>query len=159
MKSWNEFSCKEREISELGKRMLFPARPHIGLAFLATIRKDGSPRLHPVSLVCSQDHLYVFFPINSPKCGDLKRDGRYALQAFPPPDNEPGREFYLAGAAHHIQDVHIRQAIIIETGAHVEESEQLFELLINQAMYTTLIDCGTSNERPLHRIWRDRASL
>ncbi len=42
--------------------MLFPRQLQVGLAFLATIRKDGAPRLHPISLVYAGDQLYVFIP-------------------------------------------------------------------------------------------------
>jgi hypothetical protein len=153
MKSWKEFSLEEPELADLGKRLLFQTRPQVGLGFLATLRKDGAPRLHPVSLVFSNDHLYVFIPVRSPKCGDLKRDGRYALQAFPIPEDVLGKEFYISGIAKSIADPNMRQAIISETKIHVEDHEILFELLLDRSMYTTLVDSGTSNERSAHRIW------
>ena len=153
MKSWKEFNLEAPEIAELGTQMLLQTKANIGLAFLATIRKDGAPRLHPVSIVFSQDNLYVFIPSTSPKCADLKRDGRYALQAFPPPENEAGREFYLSGIAKCIHDQSTRRAIIADTAANVEEHEVLFELLVDKAMYTILADRGTPNEHPWHRIW------
>jgi hypothetical protein len=153
MNSWHEFSLEESELSDLGRQMLFPTHPYVGMVFLATVRKDGAPRLHPISLVFWDGHLYVFIPPASPKCADLKRDGRYALQAFPPAVNEIGKEFYLTGDVQCIQDSLLRQKIIAETGIHVESGEQLFELFINIAMYTMLIDLGTPEERPLHRIW------
>jgi len=157
MKSWNEFSLEEPELANLGKQMLFKAKAHTGLAFLATIRKDGAPRLHPICLVISHDRLYVFISPSSPKCADLKRDGRYALQAFPPTENEEGREFYLSGVANCIQDPSTCQVIKAETGIYVEEGEVLFELFLCQAMYTMLLDRGTSSERPWHRIWQTPA--
>lgn len=153
MISWVEFSQEEAELSDLGKRMLLQGRLHAGLAFLATIRKDGAPRLHPISLVFSQGGLYLLIQPLSPKCADLKRDGRYALQAFPSPENVEGKEFYLTGVARCIHDTRIRQAISEETAIHVEEPEVLFELLVERAMYTVLVDRGTPNEHPWHRIW------
>lgn len=83
MKPWNEFSKEEPELAKIGKHLLFQSHEHIGLAFIATLRKDGAPRLHPVSLVFSDGHLYVLIPPTSPKCADLKRDGRYAMQPSP----------------------------------------------------------------------------
>lgn len=153
MKSWKEFSLAEPELADLGKRMLLQTRVHVGLGFLATLRKDGAPRLHPISLVFSGDHLYVFIPPSSPKCGDLKRDGRYALQAFPTPEMTDGKEFYISGVAQCLLDPAERQHIITETAINVDESEQLFELHIDRAMYTELVNQGTPNERPSHRIW------
>ena len=153
MISWEEFNLEEPGLADLGKRMLLQTRAHTGLAFLATIRNDGAPRLHPVSLVFSHDHLYIFIPPDSPKCADLKRDGRYALQAFPPPENEEGKEFYISGTVKWIRDLSARHAIIAETGIYVEEHETLFELFLDRAMYTVLVDRGTPKERPWHRIW------
>jgi len=155
MKSWNEFSMEEPELAEVGRNLFFQSRAHVGLAFLATLRKDGAPRLHPVSLVFSKGHLYVLIPPTSPKCADLKRDGRYAMQAFPPPENEGNEEFYLAGRAEFIRDLAIRQALISDTRIHVDESEVLFELLLDRAMYTRLANRGAPNEYPMHRKWRE----
>lgn len=154
MKSWNEFSSEEFELAEVGKKLLFPSRPHAGFAYLATLRKDGAPRLHPVSPVFSNGHLYVLIPPTSPKCADLISDGRYAMQAFPSPHSEGNEEFYLAGRAICIENPAIRQKIIDDTRIHVVENEVLFELLLDRAMYTKLVNRGTPNERPIHRKWR-----
>ena len=154
MKSWNEFVCDQPELAGEGKRMFLQTREYVGLAFLATLRKDGAPRLHPVSVVFSQEGLFVFIPGSSPKCADLLRDGRYALQAFPPTQNEAGMEFCLSGAAQCIQSLARREAIIAETGVHVAEHEVCFELLLDRAMFTSLVDRDTPNEHAEHSIWR-----
>ena len=145
---------EDPELAKIGKRLLFQSRAHVGYAFLATLRKDGAPRLHPVSLVHSYDRLYVLIPPASPKCFDLKRDGRYALQAFPPQNNQENEEFYLAGRAAWIQELAIRHALIADTKIRVEESEVLFELLLDRAMHTKLVHPGTPGEYPMHRKWR-----
>lgn len=119
LETWGDFAASEPELANIGKQMLFQSR--IGLAFLATLRKDGAPRLHPVSLVISNGHLYILIPTESPKCADLKRDGRYAMQAFPLPGGE-GQEFYVAGRAEVIRDPAIRQAVIDDTQIRVQES-------------------------------------
>ena len=152
MKSWNDFYIEKPELAKLGEKLLF--QTPIGLAFLATIRKDGAPRLHPVSLVISNGHLYVGIPTTSPKCGDLLRDGRYAMQAFPPPRNDEGEEFYLAGRAECIRDPAIRQALIEDTNIHLEENEVLFEILLDRAMYKKLENQGTPEEWPIYVKWR-----
>lgn len=154
MKTWQEFSFDDPELAAAGLALLFQSGPPVGLAFLATLRKDGAPRLHPISLVFSKDHLYLLIPPTSPKCSDLKRDGRYALQAFPPPNNEDNEEFYLAGHAERIPDPEMRQALIADTTIKVEEGEVLFELLLDRAMYTRLVNRGIPEERPIHKKWR-----
>ena len=154
MKSWNEFSLEDPELASLGKRLLFQSGSHIGLAFLATLRKDGAPRLHPISLVFSNDRLYVLIPPTSPKCSDLIRDGRYAMQAFPPPRNDDNEEFYLAGRAERIHDLVMRQTLITDTKIHVQENEVLFEILLDRVMYSKLDKQGTPEEHPIHMKWR-----
>lgn len=153
MKSWSDFSAERPELAEHGRNMFLRSREHVGLAFIATLRKDGAPRLHPISLVISKDHLYVVIPLSSPKCADLIRDDRYALQAYPSSPNESGDEFYLAGHAHRIQDPGIKQALLDDTKVVVEEIEALFELFIERAMYTELANRGSSDEHPIHRKW------
>jgi len=153
MKPWKEFNGEEPELAEQGKRMLFRNREHVGLAFIATIRKDGAPRVHPISLILSKGHLYVVIPRSSPKCTDLLRDGRYAAQAFPISPTEPGDEFYFAGHANRIHDSKISQGLTEDTRVAVEENEILFELFMDRVMYTELVNRDSIDEYPLHRKW------
>ena len=151
MKPWHTFAEESPKMAESGLALLF--RDRIGLAFLATLRKDGAPRLHPVNLVLQGGHLYVLIPHHSPKCADLLRDGRYALQAFPQAGGV-GEEFYISGYAECILDPIFRQALINETKILVSENEVLFELLLERVMHSMLENEGTSDERPAHYKWR-----
>jgi hypothetical protein len=110
--------------------------------------------LHPVSLVCWKNRLYVFIPQTSPKCADLQHDGRFALQAFPPPDNTIGEEFYMSGVAVCIQNPALHQEMIAEASIHVEKNEILFELFLDRVMYTRLVDQADQGEQPWHQICR-----
>jgi hypothetical protein len=83
VKPWIVFKVEAPEVAVKGQELLFRSGGCIGVAFLATLGKDGAPRLQPVSLVLSSDRLYVFIPPASPKCRDLQRDGRFALQEHP----------------------------------------------------------------------------
>jgi hypothetical protein len=154
LKSWHEFSAEEPEIAMPGGKLLFRSREHVGFAYIATLRKDGAPRLHPISVILSKGHLYVVIPSTSPKCTDLTRDGRFAMQAFPPSLNEEPAEFYLAGCAERIQYPAICEALTEDTGVSVEENEVLFELLLERAMYTKAMKQDTTAERPIHRKWK-----
>jgi hypothetical protein len=154
MKSWSDFSAEQPELAEHGRKMLLRSRERVGLAFIATLRKDGAPRLHPISLILSQGHAYVIIPRASPKCADLLRDGRYALQASPPPNNEESEEFYFSGCAAQIHDPIVQQMLMDDTGITVEENELLFELFPERAMYTKLLNRGAPDEHPIHYKWR-----
>jgi hypothetical protein len=153
MKSWAEFKHENPELAMIGRRLLIQSHPIIGYAFLATLRKDGAPRLHPVSIILWNEHLYVLIPTHSPKCTDLLNDSRFAMQAFPPPQNEQNEEFFLSGCAVSIKDVSVRQALITNTAIQVEESEELFELLFDRVMYTRLENKGSPDEHAVHHKW------
>src|SRR5947209_9062943 len=94
MVTWAEFAAAEPELADAGRSQLYQFG--VGLAFLATVRRDGAPRLHPVCPVLSGDHLFVLITPTSPKQHDLRRDGRYALQTFPQP-TAGSDESYVAG--------------------------------------------------------------
>src|SRR5436190_7038158 len=107
MVTWRDFAAAEPELAAAGRSLLHQFG--VGLAFLATVRKDGAPRLHPVCPVLSGDRLYVLITPASPKRHDLMRDGRYALQTFP--QAKPGSdEFSIAGAAVVVDDPTARAA-------------------------------------------------
>src|SRR4051812_21086285 len=71
MVTWHEFAAAEPELAVAGRSLLFQFG--VGLAFLATVRKDGAPRLHPLCPVLSNDRLFVLITPTSPKRYDLLR--------------------------------------------------------------------------------------
>jgi hypothetical protein len=149
--TWSEFAALEPELAGTGRSLLYQFG--VGLAFLATVRGDGAPRLHPVCPVISGDHLFVLVTPMSPKRGDLQRDGRYALQTFPQP--KPGSdEFYLAGQARLVESPATRDAVLRDARHMADPSESLFELWIDRVMHTRWEDVLTPQMRPVHRTWR-----
>src|SRR5215470_13832760 len=54
MSSWSEFNIDAPELSAFGR-----ARLQYRTAYLATIRADGSPRVHPVSPMLTGDGLFL----------------------------------------------------------------------------------------------------
>src|SRR5574341_2202353 len=111
MVTWKEFAEADPALAEAGSKQLF--QYGVGLAFLATVRSDGSPRVHPVCPVLSDSHLYILVLPNSPKRWDLQRDGRYALQAFPQ-DRPDSNEFYLSGIVQSVNDPEKRSAVLAD---------------------------------------------
>ena len=94
MITWIEFSRQQPALADAGRRQFYHFG--IGLAFLATVRPDGAPRVHPVCPVISDAGLHLLI-VAGPKRQDLCRDGRYALhsEACPPPRQNDG--FAVAG--------------------------------------------------------------
>ena len=151
MVTWKEFAGAQPELAETGRSLLLQFG--VGLAFLATVRKDGAPRLHPVCPVLSNDHLYVLITPTSPKRYDLLHDSRFALQTFPQP--KPGSdEFYVAGKALLVEDLATRAAVFQDAKHMADASEVLFELWIDRVMHTRWENVLTPQMRSLHRKWR-----
>jgi hypothetical protein len=157
MLTWAEFAHARPELAEAGRRLLYQFG--VGLAFLATVRADGGPRLHPMCPLVTDDALVGFLQ-PSPKRQDLHRDGRYALHAFPPDTNEDA--FYLSGRAALVDDPQRRQAATAQFLAernlttapedlHVQE---LFEFYLQRCLWTQTSGHGDWN--PRHTIWRSK---
>ena len=151
MVTWKEFAAAEPDLADVGRSLLFQFK--VGLAFLATARKDGAPRLHPVCPVLSDDRLFVLIIPTSPKRHDLRRDGRYALQTFPQP--KPGSdEFSIAGKAVSVDDPAVGAAILRDAKHMADASEIAFELWIDHVMHTRWENVLTPQMRSVHRKWR-----
>lgn len=130
---WETLEREAPAIAAAGHQLLYRYGP--GLGYLATLRGDGAPRLHPVCPVVAVGGLYVFVGNQSPKVHDLHRDGRYALHTFSSPDVDD--EFSLAGTARIAEHDGVRDAVYeayVATGAFTE-NDTLFELLIERALH------------------------
>ena len=155
MLRWTEFQRVRPDLAEAGRRLLYQFG--VGLAFLATVRADGSPRLHPMCPLVSNDALVGFLQ-PSPKRQDLHRDGRYALHAFPPDDNEDA--FYISGRAVLVDDRTRRRAATAQflaerklTAAPQDfNAQELFEFYLERCLWTQTSGHGDWN--PRHTIWR-----
>jgi hypothetical protein len=133
MKRWSEFAAERPDMAEAGRTLIYQFR--VGLGYLATVRKDGGPRVHPVCPVLANDGLYVFIGNHSPKLRDLLRDGRPALHSFPNPQVDD--EFTVAGRAERVDDAVIRQIVYdayTATGAFTSD-DTLFELRLERALH------------------------
>jgi pyridoxine/pyridoxamine 5'-phosphate oxidase len=133
MKRWSEFAAERPEMAEAGRALIYQFR--VGLGYLATVRKDGGPRVHPVCPVVAHGGLYVFIGNQSPKVHDLGRDGRYALHTFPNRDVDD--EFAVRGRAARVDDAAVRQIVYdayTATGAFTS-NDTLFELMLEWALH------------------------
>ena len=134
MINWSQFVAATPELAAFGKRRL-----ESRIAYLATIRRDGSPRVHPVSPFIASDHMFVYMEPASPKVFDLRRDPRYAMHCGVE-DNAGGLgEFFIKGEAEEVGIPEIRvkafeQAELL--GYNPQERYVLFALRIDEAMGT-----------------------
>lgn len=156
MASWPEFVAAAPRLAAAIQALVHQYGP--GLGYLATVRADGGPRVHPVSPVITADGLFCFI-IDSPKRRDLERDGRYALHSFPPEHSDD--EAYLAGRARPVDDQ--RQVARLAGTLRVEPrlDWRLFELTVDVAMLATHAGAGLGAtrtpgaQRAEYEMWQD----
>jgi len=149
--SWKDFENAAPEMAEAGKKLLYQFG--VGLAFLATVRKDGAPRLHPICPTVVNGRLYALIG-PSHKRADLLRDGRYALHTFPPQDVDD--EFLVMGRATFIDDPAIAEAVrkdLIARGMTSSEDETSFEFGIERVMHAKYPG-GHGTWPPKYSIWK-----
>src|SRR5256885_12552975 len=99
MASWSESATAQPRLASAIRALVHQYGP--GLGYLATVRADGGPRVYPVSPAITDDGLFCFI-LDSPKRRDLERDGRDALQSYPPEDTDD--EAYLSGRERRVTD-------------------------------------------------------
>jgi pyridoxamine 5'-phosphate oxidase-like protein len=128
MISWGDFAKGEPELAAFGKGRL--EQP---VAYLATVRSDGRPRVHPFTPILTETGLYLFMEPTSPKGRDLRERGWYALHTMVTDMNGTGGEFWLSGKGIPVEDPSIR----VDAGraAKYDPAERyvLFELLVDEA--------------------------
>ncbi len=153
--SWAEFAGAQPDLASAGRGLLYQFG--VGLAFLATTRADGGPRVHPMCPLLTDVGMYAFI-VPGPKQRDLRRDGRYAIHSFPCPDNEDA--FYVTGRASLVEEAQVRAALGDQFVAERSqfpvplpaESDALFEFAIDSVMLTRTT--GHGDPSPNHTVWR-----
>jgi hypothetical protein len=142
---WSHFGQQRPDLHKAAEALLY--RYGLGLGFLATVRPDGGPRVHPICPVRAHD-LYAFI-VPGPKLADLRRDGRFALcsETCAPPHQDDN--VYLRGTAFELNDPALRDQLterllaersLAEPWPGLAE-EALFELHVERVLVTlTLAD-------------------
>ncbi|BCJ59341.1 pyridoxamine 5'-phosphate oxidase family protein [Micromonospora endophytica] len=155
MASWSEFAADEPRLAD-GIRLLMQQYGP-GFGYLATVRADGGPRVHPVAPVITDDGLFCFV-IDSPKRRDLERDGRYALHSFPPEESDD--EAYVAGRARPVTDDATVARLALAARAAPHADWRLFEFSVDVAMlarHEHANALGGLVGRPAVQVWLDPA--
>jgi hypothetical protein len=91
MATWADFAAAAPDLAERGERLL-----GVGVAYIATTAKDGSPRVHPFTPLIGGGRLLAFVARHTVKYGNLLRDPRCAIHAVLGDDDE---EFMIIGRA------------------------------------------------------------
>jgi len=116
--TWDELRAARPEMMDRARALFLIDQPDApgpaGLGYLATIRADGGPRVHPISPAVLDGRLYAFVLRRSPKSADLLRDPRYALHSWPLPFSDDGfddEELAFTGRARLVEDEELHRRV------------------------------------------------
>lgn len=144
--SWRDFALAAPELAAFGETRL-----NSGPAYLATVRADGMPRVHPVTPIIGEGRLLLFMEPTSPKGHDLQRGSGYALHCGVSSNDGGEGEFWLVGHALFSDDPALRE-LATKHGYQPQEHYILCELMVESAFSTTYSETGA----PSRKRWKSQ---
>jgi hypothetical protein len=139
--SWADFEAQARELAAFGR-----ARFGSEVAYLATIRADGGPRVHPVTPIIGEQ-LFLFMEPTSPKGKDLERDPRYSLHCSVEDSGGGSGEFYVRGTARRSDDPALREQAVAAASYTPADRYILFVLSVEYAFMNQYVDGQPTTRR------------
>ncbi len=170
MATWAEFTADAPEMARLAAR-LWPGatalargdavpegEPQFTVSYLASIRRDGGPRLHPFCPVLAGGRLFGVIPRSSPKGWDLRRDPRCVIHALPGLDDD---ELCIRARAIEVTDDPTRaliNAVVARggVGGMIESAarDPIFEFDLEQVDTAQWHDIGQPGTHATRDQWR-----
>ncbi len=152
---WTEFKRFQPDLAQLGEERF----DRTGLALLATLRKDGWPRVSPVEHLFVGDDLYLGMIWQSRKALDLLRDPRCSLHNAVSDTAGGQGEFKVYGKAVEVTNTAERRSY---SDAYYEKLKLRPEELGNYHLFS--IDVSSAAAATLHQgqwvhdVWRSGAN-
>jgi len=143
--TWGDFAAAEPDLARFVRERLAAAP-----CYLATVRSDGTPRVHPVTPIVTDDGLFLFMEPTSPKGSDLRDRGSFALHNGVPDNAGTGGEASVRGTGRPVDDVNVRATVSAAASYEPAASYVLFELQPTEVRCNGYGDV----ELPEHRRWR-----
>lgn len=142
MNSWGDFEKSAPELAEFGF-----VRLQGKVAYFATTRPDGRPRVHPVTPIIGEGHLFLFMEPTSPKGKDLERGSAYSLHSAVSDNTGSSGEFQLSGFGKLVDASGARQLAVQLAQYEPEDRYILFELSVEQVLSTVYTDSDVERKR------------
>ena len=127
--SWGTLIADAAEIAAFGK-----ARIDGKVSYLATIRRSGKPRIHPVTAIVGDDRCFIFAEPASSKVKDLEKNNAFSLHCGMSDSSGSSGEFQLAGRLVRIDDVQLRAAAEKNCSYRPSSNYHLYEMCLSEAI-------------------------
>ncbi len=147
---WPTFAAQEPALAQAVQERFVEFRHHV----LATLRRDGSPRVSGTEVQFKAGSLFVGMMHESRKATDLLREGRYGLHANPGDGTMRGGDAKVAGTASEVVDPDVLALYTEEVTP--PEPFHVFELLVSEVVLTAL---HPDNDRLIITTWSPRGGL
>ena len=147
MYSWGELQLASPDIAEFGRRRLDGK-----VAYLASVKANGAPRVHPVTAFLSETRCFIFADPNSSKVRDFSQNPGFHLHCAMSDSSGSSGEFQMAGKVVVTQESRAEA----EANCPFRPSSRsiLYELKLSEAIATSY-----RGGRPDRRRWRLEPAL
>ncbi|GAA4225870.1 pyridoxamine 5'-phosphate oxidase family protein [Actinomadura meridiana] len=142
MATWKQFEAEAADLAARIRKRFEDAETHV----LATLRKDGSPRVSGSEVDFRGPDLSFGSMLDAMKARDLRRDGRCAVHAHPA-DPADGGDAKVAGVAVEVTDPEEKKTYT--TGNEPPGDFHAFRLDLREAVLTSV-----EGDRLVIQVWR-----
>lgn len=132
MTNWTQFAEEAPDLAHAVKARFEANKHHV----IATLRKDGSPRVSGTEVEIYEGVLLLGSMVNARKVRDLRRDPRYSLHSNPGHHSMEGGDAKISGTAREILGT--RKTQIVEHYPDEIDEADVFELGIDEVALTTV---------------------
>jgi hypothetical protein len=151
--SWAEVESEAAELAALARRYL-DARTH---KTLATLRRDGSPRISGTEATFLDGELWLGSMWRSRKARDLQRDPRFALHSGSEDPPEWDGDAKLSGRLVEVSDRAAKQAVLRARGSDEPPGNwHLFRAELSEVVVTHL---NEARDRLVIEFWREGSGV
>ncbi|MFN3238472.1 MAG: pyridoxamine 5'-phosphate oxidase family protein [Pseudomonadales bacterium] len=144
MHSWGELQLASPDIAEFGRKRLDGK-----VAYLATVRESGGPRVHPVTAFLSPTRCFIFAEPDSSKVRDFTRNPQFHLHCAMSDSSGSSGEFQMSGQVIEASEASSRQEAEANCPFRPSSRSILYELKLLEAVATSY-----RGGRPDRRRWR-----
>ncbi len=144
MARWATFIEEAGELGRLATERLIDR-----VAYLATVRVSGGPRVHPVTPLVHEGTMFVRMYPTSPKVADLRADPRFAIHSQVDDTSGTGGEILILGTAGMIDDSDWIEEALARLSDPDPERYVLLEFDLQEVKVTVY-----EGEETIRRRWR-----